>query len=261
MESYYYPRTSRKILVAFLDMFNNISVYNYTSGTSNVVTQIIPVPLKYGVADKAYLFNLQQQSGKKYYPSLPSILASIDSLGFSQDRARSVNDAREFYTSAFGDSFVEDIQPVPYDYSFQLEIATESMDHLFQVLEQICPFFSPTSYLRIQEFDFLNLERNLRVELLGVTLDQPTELSEEQSRYFNAKISFKVDGQMYRPISYGSIIKIINTNYNFGANLGEFYSTSGLPTSATPPANYNWSFPVNTSATGYTKVDNNYFEL
>ena len=260
MEDYYYPRTSRKILVAFLDMFNNISVYNYTSGTSNVVTQIIPVPLKYGVADKAYLFNLQQQSGVKYYPKIPSILVSIDNLGFSQDRARSVNDARAFYTSAFGDSFVEDIQPVPYDYSFQLEIATESMDHLFQILEQICPFFSPTSYLRIQEFDFLNLERNLRVELLGVTLDQPTELTEEQSRYFNAKVSFKVDGQMYRPISYGSVIKYIQTNYNFGATLGEFYSTSALATSAIPPSSFNWSFPISISGTGYTSVNNNYFE-
>ena len=241
-------------------MFNNISVYNYTSGTSNVVTQIIPVPLKYGVADKAYLFNLQQQSGKKAYPSIPSLLASIDNFTFSQDRARSVNDTRDIYTSAFGNSFVEDIQPVPYDYSFTLEAVTESMDHMLQISEQICPFFSPTSYLRIQEFDFLNLERNLRVELVNSNIDQPTILSEEESRYFNVKFSFKVDGFMYRPVSYGSIIKIINTNYNFGATFGEFYSTSGLANSATSPVGFNWAFPLNTSATGYVKVNNNYFE-
>jgi hypothetical protein len=45
-------------------------VYNYTSGTSNTVEKIIKVPIKFGLASKEYLFNLQQESGKKYYPKV-----------------------------------------------------------------------------------------------------------------------------------------------------------------------------------------------
>ena len=235
-----------------------MNVYNYVSGTSNTVSQIVPVPLKFGISDKAYLFNLQQQSGKRYYPKIPSMQMSFDGLSYNSDRATSVNEIRNFYDPTLNvsvaEEFWEDVIPTPYDYNYTLELYTESWDHLFQLIEQINPYFNPTNHIRLKEFDFLNLERDLRVELTNTSIDQQANLAEDESRYFSAKLSFKVDAYLYRPIDFGKIIKYIKTNYIYDGFNSEIYSTSAIPTSATPPISYNWDFILSTSATGYVKV-------
>jgi hypothetical protein len=257
MEVFYYPRTSRKILIAFLDFFNDMYVYNYTSGTSNQVEKIIKVPIKFGLSSKEYLFNLQQDSGKKYYPKVPSLMVSMDNMSYNSERAISVNETRSFYNTNLNiydnDDFWQDVIPTPYDYFYTLEIYTESFDHMYQLIENINAYFNPTNHLRIKEFDFLNLERDIRVELTDTSIDQQQSLGEEESRYFSAKIKFKADAVLYRPISESKIIKYIKTNYNYGSGK-EIYSTSGLPSSAISPINYNWSFGINSSATGYVEV-------
>lgn len=240
-------------------MFNSLQVYNYTSGTSNEVTQIINVPLKYGVGDKSFLFNIQQESGKKYYPKIPAILVSLNDISYDGSRAISVNELRNFFDPnldvSLVDAFIEDVQPSPYNLTYTVELYTESMDHVSQLLENILPFFNPTNYLRIKEFDFINIERNLKVELKGVSFEYPSEMNEEQFRYFSSKLTFEIQGVLYRPISNEAVIKYINTNYNYSNGL-EIIHTSALTNSATPPTDYTYSFGISPSATGYIKQIN-----
>jgi hypothetical protein len=73
MQHFYYPRTSRGVLISLLDLFNKIQVYTY-SKLGDVVS-VIDVPLKFGPSEKYHLFNMQMQSGKKYYPKVPSLLS------------------------------------------------------------------------------------------------------------------------------------------------------------------------------------------
>lgn len=217
MEIFYYPRVMRRITIGMLDFFDKIQVYNYTSATSNTPSSIIDVPIKFGPSEKYHMFNLQRESGKTYYPKLPSLQLSLDSISYNSDRATSNNEVRHFYDPAINlnyvDNFFEDVQPTPYDYNYTLEVRTESMDHLSQILENILPYFNPTNHLRIKEFDFLNIERNLRVELTSTTLEYPKEMGEEEYRYMNASISFVVHGYIYRPLSHAAVIKYIKKNY------------------------------------------------
>ena len=236
MEIFYYPRGMRRITIALIDMFNSIQVYNYNSTSAYEPTKIIDVPIKFGPGEKPYLFQVQRESGKQYYNKIPSLLLTLDNLNYNSDRATSVNEIREFYNDALTinniDTFWNDVQPTLYDYEYTLEVKTESMDHLNQILENILPYFNPTCHLRIKEFDFLNLERNLRVELTGVTLDYPKEMGEEEYRFMNANVNIKVHGYMYRPISYSKVIKYIKKDYFYDNLNKETYTTSGAPTSA-----------------------------
>lgn len=255
MEVFYYPRTSRRILIALLDMFNNIKVYNYNTNGSPV--SIIDVPIKFGPSEKYHLFDMQMESGKKYYPKIPSLLLSLDNISYDSNRSTSVNEQRSFYNPAlktnYADDFWTDVQPSPYNYSYSLEVRTESMDHLFQILENILPFFNPSNHLKIKEFEFLNLERNIAVHLEGVNMEYPKEMSEDESRYFNSTISFNVHGYMYRPIDYQKIIKFIKVNYLYDGYNSEFYDTSAFPSSAIAPEDFSFS-ATNGKNTLYTKV-------
>lgn len=128
------------------------------------------------------------------------------------------------------------------------------MDHLFQIMENILPFFNPTNHLRIKEFEFLNMERDLRVQLESTNLEYPKEMGEEESRYFNATISLNVHGYMYRPIDYAKVIKYIKTNYIYDGKNAETYSTSGLANTAEAPDDYTYKKAFDKDTTAYTKV-------
>jgi hypothetical protein len=242
MEQHYYPRTSRSILIALLDLFNKIQVYNYTSDGHPV--SMIDVPLKFGPSEKYHLFDTQLKSGKKYYPKIPSMLMTLENMTYDSGRATSVNEMRSFYNPALEvttvDDFWQDVQPTPYNYSYALEIRTESMDHLFQILENILPFFNPSNHLRVKEFDFLNLERNLAVYLEGTNMDYPKEMSEEESRYFNATINLNVHGYLYRPLDYAKVIKYIRKTYYYDNINAERFTTSAMNTYDAPPNDYSY---------------------
>lgn len=240
-----------------LDFFNKMQVYNYTSASSNIPANIINVPIKFGPSEKYHLFNIQRESAKPYYAKLPSLLLTLDSMSYNSDRATSNNETRHFYDNSINiqyvDEFFEDVQPTPYDYNYTLEVKTESMDHLSQILENIIPYFNPTNHLRIKEFDFLNIERNLRVSLDSTSLEYPVEMGEEDSRYMNAKITFTVAGYIYRPISYAKVIKYIKKDYFYDNINAEQFSTSGLPSSAAP-SDYTYKEPFDENNNLYTKV-------
>lgn len=257
MELFYYPRVMRRITIGMLDFFDKIQVYNYTSGTSNIPSQIIDVPIKFGPSEKYHLFNIQRESGKPYYAKLPSLLLTLDSMSYNSDRATSNNETRHFYDEAihfqYLDDFFEDVQPTPYDYNYTLEVKTESIDHLSQILENILPYFNPTNHLRLKEFDFLNIERNLRVSLDSTSLEYPAEMGEEESRYMNAKMTFTVAGYLYRPMSYSKVIKYIKKDYFYDNVNVEQFSTSGLPSSAAP-SDFTYKEPFDDNNSLFTKV-------
>jgi hypothetical protein len=257
MQQFYYPRSSRGVLVALLDLFNKIQVYNYNNAGTPV--SVIDVPLKYGPSEKYHLFDTQLKSGKKYYPKIPSMLMTLDNITYDSSRSTSVNELRSFYNPAVNintiDDFWSDVQPAPYNYSYSLEIRTESMDHLFQILENILPFFNPSNHLRVKEFEFLNLERNLAVYLEGTNMDYPKEMGEEESRYFNSTINLNVHGYMYRPIDYAKVIKYIKTSYIYDRINAETFTTSAVPNNEAPPTDFSYKTEHDSTTTDYTKVE------
>ena len=100
-----------------------------------------------------------------------------------------------------------------------------------QILENILPYFNPKSFLRIKEFSFLNIERDIPVSITGPTFDFSEDLQNEDIKLTNATIGITIEAFMYRPWTYGQIIKIINSQY-FVADVGTQVTTSAS-TSAT----------------------------
>lgn len=196
-------------------MFNNIQVQRLTD--SGAISKQFVVPFTFGPVDKTQFFRMERESEETYYLQLPRMSMTFDSLSYNSDRATSINDLRYLLqTSAVFDdvdAFIEQVQPTPYDFTFTLHILTEEMNDYLQIIEQILPFFNPSLYLRVKEFTFLNLERDLRVTVGAITNEFLIDQEESQKRYVNGTIQFTVDGILFRPLTDYSIIKQINTKY------------------------------------------------
>ena len=242
---YFYKKELRNVTIALLDMFNGITVQRRNANGQLVKT--INVPIKFGPGEKYHLFQTGRESGRKLYPSVPSILLELTSIDYDSERATSVNELRQFYDqmtiTSSSDMFWSDVQPAPYNFSYNLMIRTESMDDFAQIVENIHPSFNPTNMLRVKEFSFCNIERDLKVSIGSTSISYPTEMNEEDHRYIDATIPVTVNAFFYRPILESDLIKYIKVQYfyNNDQSHAEVFYTSGMDISATPPTDYTYS--------------------
>lgn len=262
MQTYYYPRTIRRIAAEIISVFNELRVYNYQnpiSGATSAASEV-SVPIVMGPVDRAYWTRLEERSGKRYYDGYPSMALTFEGLQYDSSRTEGAKEFRQFHEYEPFDtlsSFFQDTIPTPFDLSFTLHIRTAINDHILQIIENVCAYFNPYLILRMKEFVFLNIARDVRLELSPeISMEYPEEINEESSREFKTKLNLTAKAWLYKPISSVSMIRVINSKYYInnvdlsGSDseynvLTEEFSTSGVSgyrTSAFPPTSqYNLS--------------------
>ena len=270
MAAYYYPATIRGVVTSVLAFFNDLHIHRLDDA-GHIVKDLV-VPLKYGPVDKTYQFRTEQDFGAKYYISLPNITFSLGGIQYDSERATGVNEYRYFYDEKIGldnmDDFWSDAQPVPYDLNFSMSVLTESMDDWCQIIENILPRFSPAQYLRVKEFAFLDIERDLQMTLSNVSTDFLMEQGEEDKRYINGTLEFTVKAVLYNPIKNAKIIKQIQTKYNVYngddyLQVSQYNTSANIDLSAAPLTsayNNEGTFPYNQLTSAGVNVSGNWYQ-
>jgi len=252
MITYYYPRTLRSISVAILNMFNDMKVIRYDKYGNPLYER--HVPITWGPVEKYHLDRIENhyvdsdgvQHNEKYYLQIPRMALVLNGIAYDSSRAIGVNQWRGWFKESLNvsDSEIDDMvsdgamsitdyQPTPYNYNFTLHIKTDSTDYLAQILENILPYFNPKLHLRVKEFSFLNIERDLPVSIDGVNPEFVDDMDENETKFVNATINLTIEGWSYRKFLYSKVIKYINRKY-YLQDTGKFlegFSVSGVKTS------------------------------
>jgi len=235
MIRYFYPKTIRNVTVALMDMFNDLTVYKYDA--SGISASEYHVPFSFGPMEKEHMqrtedheyiasatdangYKQAEAYGQRYWISVPRMALVMNGIAYNAERAYGVNEWREWFTETIAasgtnvDEILRDYQPSPYDINYTLYIMTDSMDYFSQIMENILPYFNPALYLRVKEFSFLNIERDLRVTMPGVVSEFVSpEMSDDDRRLVNGTMDLTVEAWMYRPFEYSDIIKVIDSRY------------------------------------------------
>ena len=252
----YRPRTIRGITIAMVNDFKNIKVINSAKGSGGNTVQEIKVDMIFGHLNKFHqIITKDLKSTKQTYNTLPVMSLSWDSITFDGSRSRGLTSTRSFYDDAYKLSdlseFFSSLNPKPWNLGFTLDIRTESMNHFTQILENVLPHYDPTRFLRVKEFSFLNIERDIKVKLEGVSQNFQQEVGEDGVSYIRGQLQFTVEAFLMVPeITNSKVIKSIHTRYlTNGGGLDYTLSdttTSGWDSSASFQGTYDLS--GNTSA-------------
>lgn len=210
----FYHGTTRKLIVAFASVFNNIHVQRKDG--SNITD--IKVPIAYE-SQKKYLARLIKDSKKnRQVPRMGFVLNGIEI-----DLSRAGNQMNVYrYSHEDKNLANRHYSPIPYNFTFTLDVYVDYMDDGLQIIEQIVPYFQPDFNVVIEEVPELNIKQDVPIELVGVNMTDEFEGEFGEHRIVNWSLDFIVKGNMYPPITDGKVIKEIITNYKLDNDEGDF---------------------------------------
>lgn len=193
---FHYPKNiTLKALVAFMDLFNNIQIAKWDAHGN--ITRIFKVPINFASREKllstieniAHRDDINLAEGTPFPVEVDLILPriAVSLVGLSYDPSRKLIKTRKFYDKE-GREFLW--MPVPYNLELNMTIISKTIFDLFQILEQILPFFSPEYSIDIKMLGDDFPSESVPVVLNGVSLDIPSDLSPQDDRIITAELSF-----------------------------------------------------------------------
>ena len=235
-EGYYYPMTIKRMLITVVSLFKNTVVYNYDK-EGNIVKELEVEVLTNPVANRHRARTYEDEL--KYVPIFPRIEINFNGMNLDESRLISPNTER-YWNDTNVQKVVKDHQdevlwelngafkdfmPLPYNYEYTIKIYTEKMDHFAQMAENIFPYFAMTnSTLRVKEFAFLNIERDINITLGNPDVSiEAEQLGDDGRRTVTCTFNITLAGYMYRKVLGSKIVKTVKyagyTNKDSDGNL------------------------------------------
>jgi len=263
--NYYFADTMRALFIGFGNFFNEIHVIRFNKMGEPVKT--INVPIKFGPRTKSHDFRVEEESGKKYYISLPNLTYRLDSMEFASERAKGIYEQRAFYESDLEsagivgdmqDQFWSDVQPVPYNFGISMEANCEKMTDAQQIVEQIAVRFQPAAFFDIKEFWFFNKRRSIKLKLNSINWNiESDSMGEEDWRRITVSFNFNMEAVLYKPIKDAQLIERIDTYLATGNDRFIYHASTFGNKDGSLDHKYDFSKIYNTKVGNVYKLDGN----
>jgi hypothetical protein len=239
LDQRFYWGAIRKAIVAFGNMFNNITIQR-TDANGNVV-QLQKVPLSYSPKQK-FLTKIRQQPNvdiQNVQVLLPRMGFEMISLDYDPNRKISpIQQSRTINSSTAANA---QYAPTPYNINMILYVYAKNQDDGLQVIEQILPYFNPDYNLTIKAVPDLNIQNDMPIILSSIGFEDDYEGDLTTRRSIIWTLSFVLKINFYGPVSKQGIIRKAISNI---FNDKELITQQQIITVETDPvtANVNDSF-------------------
>jgi len=220
----FYHGLTRKYVILFGTLFNDIYIYRQDVAGSN--TQRMKVPIAYGPREK-FLARVTEDPriDKPIAIRLPRMGFEITGINYAPNRA--ISRAGKFKSKAFADDetkYSNVLNPSPYDINFQLSIMVKSNEDGAKIIEQILPYFRPEFSVTAKLMDdYPDMKLDIPVILNSVSLDDTYDSDFLSRRSLTFVLDFTMKAMYFGPIIQEKVIKIaqvpVYTDANFQADI------------------------------------------
>lgn len=215
-----YHRIIRKIVIAFGNIFNNISLSRYDA--NGVEQEHFLVPIVYGGKEK-YVSRLEGDPSldKKVQVTLP--IMSFEMTDMSYDASRKLNTNQKItHSGGAQNETLAVYNPVPFNFDFELYAYVRNIEDGAQLMEKILPFFTPDYTISVNLIPEMGVVKQIPLILNDVS----HEIDYEGD--YNSKVRtviwtlrFTVKGYLYGPTTQPKIIRKSITNILDDTNLSD----------------------------------------
>ena len=204
---YYYYKVLRKTIVQFLDRFNNIQIARYTA--QGQFQKYVTVPIKFSPKEKFWFWLNERKDDEM----LPIMSASMTGIAFASERA---TNRKQGVVSSCLDAGSRNVNkflnPTPYDINFQIQIWSEYMTDIDQILEQILPWFQPHIFARVT-IPEINGSFDMKIVFDSASPEFESEYTDDTRRVLRYVLDFQVQTYLFKPVEATGLIGEIFINY------------------------------------------------
>ncbi|QEG13224.1 putative tail sheath stabalizer and completion protein [Klebsiella phage vB_KaeM_KaAlpha] len=204
MFGYFYNSSLRRYILMLGDLFSNIQVQRVRE---DIGKTYIRVPITY--ASKEHFMmklnkwtSVNNEDGPvKVETILPRInLHLVDMMYNPTYKTGQLNrSAMSNPNSKTGT--ISQYNPTPIKMIFELGIFTRHQDDMFQIVEQIMPYFQPHFNTTMTELfeNEITFERDIRITFQSISIDEQIDGDKQSRRRLEWSIMFEVNGWLYPP--------------------------------------------------------------
>jgi hypothetical protein len=208
-QAHFYHRITRKMVVAFGTLFNNIQLVRYNkAGTTEI--ERINVPLQYAQKEKFYTRITQDPNlSKEIQMTLPRM--SFELVSITYDPLRKRNLFSETY-SAESSTSIKSSRTTPYNFDFVLSIYVRNTEDGTQIVEQILPYFNPDYTLTLDLVGLSDQKVDVPFILNNISYQVDDVGGPDPIRTIIWTLSFTAKGYMYGPVQSREVIRKVTAN-------------------------------------------------
>lgn len=259
MFEHFYYEAIRKTVIAFGTLFNNIYIKH--KNKSGKVVSTLKVPFAYGPTQK-FLARLEQSPdlNKKIQITTPRI--SMEIVGLTYDASRKSSTMRGFLTKdSTGPR--KSYLPVPYNVNFELSIFTKLEDDMFQIVEQIIPYFQPQYTITITAVEEIQEKRDIIFTLDNISMTDNYEGNFDDRRALIWTLKFTAKTYIFLPVSSDSVENSIINRVTIGFVAGDVSNTvtNDIDISVTPKAVRNYTGTVVTTLSSNASIEDRFITV
>lgn len=205
---YFYYATTKKIIVAFATIFDEITIQTDHG-------DIITVPLNFAQKEK-WLDDVSKQAEYDMDAitndiTFPKMGFELTGINFAPERHVNPLNRMEDETEA-GDEVMM-YNRIPYDLTFDLFIGARKLEDSLKILEQIVPFFNPELTVTIKDKEDFKLETNIPIVLNSSALQIDYQGTLDTKRTIVWTLNFTAKAYFYPDIRESRRIKQTILNY------------------------------------------------
>lgn len=220
MRPFYYVRTIEKILIGLIDMFNNMYVNKYDDMNRTTYSRSVKIPI---ITHNNANFTNFWSSTQYKQQTVPYPIGAIRFVSDSPDQSNRPQPtyAREIFCRS-ADRWIRDIQPTPYIFNFELQFQADNISDIFQIKENIQPYFNEYRTITIKEWDFApEIPRPVIVVVNSNTTELNDEVSDSDATQQIYKVTYPIAcyGVYHRPYETPEMIKYAEMNFHIDEDL------------------------------------------
>lgn len=187
-------------------LFNHVQVKRIRR---NGKEHYIKVPITYSSKEKFFAtmdkYNnpLSQEDVAKIETILPRMNLSLVDLQYNPVRKTSIAVNQKITQLQDPRKTITQFNPVPYRLTFELGIYTRYEDDIFQIVEQILPYFQPHFNCKVSELhnNEIKVDRDIKISLQSIAPDTAFEGDPKVRRHIEWSLMFELGGFLYPPVS------------------------------------------------------------
>lgn len=206
---HFYYQLTRKYVILFGNMFNNISIVR-TNSITNAELERFRVPIVYAPKEKYFArLKADPDLNRPIQAILPRM--SFELVGFSYDSTRKQNSLLRNPKANNASQVDAQYMGVPYDLSFDLQIYARNVDDGTHIVEQILPYFNPDYTVTIDSVPQMGFLKDVPIILNSVSNVIEHEGNFDAVRYVSWTLNFTMKAHFYGPVTATKIIRRANT--------------------------------------------------